>query len=205
LLWQSESSWDSDQIDISDEIDTFIAKSMTSLPRLPDHLVHVPMLADKRAGDYYHTYCSGKWFSSPALPYRIRFGLNTKKIEPGEIDLWKDRRGASVTRSSNWMALPLYLDLITQAEDALPIGDGAIQASVVSASTWSSVLIGNRYTTGRDSKPVNVLIRLMAQPEGYVITDCHLVSDGDYAKYCETLAKWQDRVRSYWDFYDNQE
>lgn len=203
LLWQSESTWDSDSVDISDEIDAFIAKSMTSLPRVEGHLVRVPMLADQRATDYYRTYCSGNWFSSPALPYRITFAGASKRVELNTINLWSDSRIVTTTRSSAWRALPLYLDLVTHAEDALPIGAKADEVSVTSAAAWSIVLIGNRYTTGRDAAPVNVLMRLVAQPDGYVITDCHTVSDSQYAKYTEMLAEWQDRVRSYWNFYEN--
>ncbi|MGA9116117.1 MAG: hypothetical protein WB626_05025 [Bacteroidota bacterium] len=191
LLWKGESAWDSDQLDLIREIIPAIQLVLSDLPM--DNLTHpkVGRLKESHAVNFYKRECEGRWFTCPALPYRIMFADPT----------WFVRATRVPEYVGDEFALAAYVDLVQTAEYALPSGDTNDWKDPTKLSLWEEVSLGGQYLLGGDPQPVNILIELRGQSDGYLIWECKVASDEEFNDFSARFSKWREVLRDYYDWY----
>jgi len=192
ILWKGESTWDSNQLDLIGGIIPAIQLILSDLPT--DKLTRPEIREVKRSHvvNFYKLECEDRWFTCPALPYRILF--EERKIDPGS----KTSIPSSV---KDPFALAAYVDLIQTAEFALPSGDEDDWKDPIQVSLWERVTLGGQYLLGRDRKPVSILIKLVGKSDGYYIDECKVASDEEFSKFSGQFSKWRQALRDYYDVY----
>ena len=188
-IWLGESTWDSNNINLQTEILPSIQVLLSSLPKDNEYIPVVKKLKDGKERNFYLLRCKDKWFSCPALPYKIKF----KKLEDFDNIL-----PLSVKNSE---ALPAYIDLIQTSEYALPKGSKDLKSNPLNIFLWKKVQLGGKYKLN-SSEEVNVLINLVGESSGYLIDKCWIASDAEYAKFEEQLRDWQLILIDYFDYYE---
>jgi hypothetical protein len=63
------------------------------------------------------------------------------------------------------------------------------------------VTLGGQYLLGQEREPINVMIKLTGQEEGYIIDKCWIASDTEFSGFQKFLSKWQHALSYYYDFY----
>ena len=188
-IWLGESTWDSKNIDLQTEILPSIQVLLSSLPKDDKYIPTVNKLVDGKERNFYLLRCKDRWFSCPALPYKIKF----KKLEDFDAIL-----PLSVKNSE---ALPAYIDLIQTSEYALPKGSRNPKSNPLNSFLWKKVQLGGKYKLN-SSEEVNVLINLVGEPTGYLIDKCWIATDAEYSKFEEQLIGWQLILIDYYDYYE---
>jgi hypothetical protein len=183
-LWQADSNWEAQGIDLLENLGFAVQTVVSNLPSDTQRVVAVPEIDKARVGDYYSLNCARTWFTCPGLPYRIVF-----------YDRSDAKNGRA--KSSHWEALPAFLDLIRHAEYALPVDVEYEKASLLSPDTWKTMLLGGRYQLGQRPSPTNVVVRLVARPSGYLITSCSLLTDAEYVDFQKSMDRWREVVRKF--------
>jgi hypothetical protein len=97
--------------------------------------------------------------------------------------------------------LAAYVDLIQTAEFALPDGDDRDWENPIDVRLWKSVTLGGQYLMGISKKPINVIIKLSGEKNGYYIDNAKVVSDNEYAVFQQKLYRWKKALNNYSDYY----
>jgi len=180
IFWKGEAAWDSYELNIINRILTAIQLILSDLPSDPTYRPEIAEVKRSHAENYFDLYCRGKWFTCPALPYRIAFAQSAIR---------------------NTTAFAAYIDLIQTAEFALPSGDNNDWKNPIQTSLWEKVTLGGQYLIGADQKPTNVLIKLTGQEEGYDIEKCWVANDEEYAKFEQRMQEWRQALADYYDVF----
>jgi hypothetical protein len=192
VLWKGESTWDSNQLDLIGGIFPAIQLILSDLPS--DKLTRPEIREVKRShvNNFYKLECEDRWFTCPALPYRILFEV--RKINPKE-------KTSIPSNLKDEFALGAYVDLIQTAEFALPSGDEDDWKDPIQVSLWEKVTLGGQYLLGTDRKPVNILIKLVGRSDGYYIDECKVASEEEFSRFSGQFSKWRQALRDYYDVY----
>jgi len=188
LVWQGESSWDSSNINLQTDIQPSIQLIISNLPENEENLPFISQVKKGKENNYYNLICEDRWFSCPALPYRITFS-SRKRIDnniPMSIN--------------NPNALPAYIDLIQTAEYALPLGLKDY-SNPLNKSLWSKVQLGGKYKLS-SNKQQKILIKLKGEKSGYLVDKCWIASDEEFAEFENHLNKWRNSLIDYYDVYE---
>ena len=192
LIWTGESKWNSINLDILDEISLPVQLLLSNLPSDFDHLIKIKEIKESHQKTYYSIFCSEVSFSCPALPNRLMFPRTLKSVRPQTVNI--------PSCVKNPKALEAYVDLLSNAEYALPTGSSNWD-DPLNFSLWSKVTLGGRYSFGNNGEPVNILIKVRGEASKYVITGCQIVSSAEYASFQNSMKKWQKSLKDYFDFY----
>lgn len=193
LVWKGESMWDSRHPDIIPYSRTGIQLLLSGFPS--DSQLRIPVPAVKKSGaeSFYQQFCDRNEYACPALPNPIVFNpsVGGMAIPMQGFDSIKSRR-----------MLAAYVDLVQTAEFAVPAGDERDWEKPVEPGLWRHATIGGRYSVGADRSPANVIIELRGTASNYVVASAEVVSDEEYAKFEERLAKWRAALQTYFDVYE---
>jgi hypothetical protein len=187
-LWQGDAVWQSSGIDILDEIRLPLQLLASELPT-NSLTPHVNRLKEDRVETFYILHCKNRWFSSPAVPYRIQ-------IEEYRFsNPVKDR-----------YAYLAYIDLLERAEISVPIsfrfGEDDY-AEVSDPYIWKKVLLGGEYLIGPLNEPAKILITLETDAAGgYKVVNAHVATSEEYSEYLTRLAGWRSALQTYYDLYE---
>ena len=188
LVWKGESTWDSPDPSMLPELIPTLQLILSDLPSDPKCKPHVLEVDSSHALNYFKLECENRWFSCPALPYRISF------------DRAEDLDYTSLPSSiKNPNALAAIVDLIQSAEYALP--ETYYSHNPLDISSWGKVKLGGQYLLGPDKKPVNVMIKLSSTSAGYWIDVCWIASDEKYAEFQGKLSNWRKVLQDYYDVF----
>ncbi|MDP8314545.1 MAG: hypothetical protein RAP70_05660 [Candidatus Celaenobacter antarcticus] len=187
LVWQGESSWDSSNINLQTEIQPSIQLIISNLPENEENLPFVSQVKNGKENNYYNLICEDRWFSCPALPYRITFS-SRESIDNNIPMSIKDPN-----------ALPSYIDLIQTAEYALPLGLKDY-SNPLNKSLWSKVQLGGKYKLS-SNKQQKILIILKGEKSGYLVDKCWIASDEEFSEFENHLNKWRNSLIDYYDIY----
>lgn len=196
-VWKGEALWNSAGVDIDSDIFWALQLMLSNLPYNPLIKPEVPEVNEIKACNYYQLYCSGKVFKCPALPYGISF-------ESQSLNSDKNYTGASFqyvqveVYSPN--ALAAYIDLLQTAEYALPTGDNDWK-DPMRGSLWRKVELGGQYLLGNEKRPVNILIKLRGEKEGYYIEKCWIATDKEFAAFETRMTEWRSALMDFFNIY----
>jgi len=186
--------WQSEDADILERIDSVLSGLVAELPKeTPAAAVPVPMVRSSHAFNYYYVACCGKTFACPALPARILFP-GVSRASDGTII------ASLPSEIRNTHALAAYVDLVDNAEEALPLGRGSWQFPPDSL-LWTEAMIGGEYLLGERKERARVLVRLFGEDRGYVVRGCWLASEKEYEEYRTRLADWRKAVNEFMSFF----
>lgn len=195
LLWIGAATWSVPNLDQGRAYFFVLQLLLSTLPFDPDIRPQLPELKPSHAKNYYRLTCNDLMFSCPALPFHIKF----IKVDTDQFDQpRRDGKLSSIIRNPE--ALAAYVDLINRAEFALPVG-GVDYSDPLNRELWEAVRLGGRYLLGPTRSPVNVLIDLQGAASGYVITECRVVDDNEYATFQSSLNLWKDALELYYDMF----
>lgn len=190
IVWKGESTWDSGQLNLITDIRPALQSLLSYLPSSDTCRPQVPEVRMDHVDNYYRLECQHRWFTCPALPYRIQFGARGNEQTEIPVSLIKQA-----------YAFAAYVDLIETAEYALPAGDERAWKNPLDPSLWKHVTLGGQYTLGPDKRPINVLVTLTGRSSGYYVEECQVVSDVEFAKFTAEFARWREALRNYYDVY----
>lgn len=197
LLWKAETSWKSSGIDPRNELITVLQILISNLPADTNVIPRVRRLKEDHRDNYLYEYCSGRWFSCPALPYRIYFPVDlVGEFETAEGIIIKD---PDFVRNPE--ALPAFIDLAQTSEYALPTGAKDYD-NPVNINLWKQAVLGGTYYLGSSEQPQRVLIKLKGEPSGYVVEECWLASEEEYDSFKSALGRWKTSIKEYFDMFE---
>lgn len=150
----------------------------------------MPQVKKSHALNFYKLQCERVSYSCPALPYRISFQQLDQGVEATALP----------SSIENQEALPAYVDLLTSAECALPLGQSDYDNPLLT-TLWSEVELGGQYLLGGSTSPVNIIVHLTGRPSGYEVDDCRIATGKDFAEFQKKLAKWKQALQIYYDVY----
>ena len=199
VLWKGESTWDTPNIDLFPQINTAIKLIVSNLPRDENKLQEIKLLKKDKIEMYFMLECANKHFSCPALPYWISFPKNTSGVTVSTNQEYDDFYYLIKNKViEDTYALPAYVDLLSNAEYALPVGEKDY-SKPLDKDLWSKVILGGRYIY--KDKKINVLIKLVGNGFQYMIKKCQVVSDDEYSKFKQKLNKWNSALKDYFNMY----
>ena len=193
LIWQGESTWDSPNINLQSDIKPSIQIIVSNLPENKENLPTVLKLKKNKERNYYNLVCNDKWFSCPALPYRIQFGYGS----------------ANSSQSINYNipyyindpdALTAYVDLMQTAEFALPLGLKDY-SNPLDNSLWRKVQLGGVYKFS-SGEEIKILIKLKGEKSGYLVDKCWIASDEEFLEFEKNLKDWRNSLTDYYDIFE---
>ena len=187
-LWQGDAVWASQDLDIIDEIRLplqLLASELPSSAVAP----HVHRVKEDREETFWELYCKDRWFSSPAVPYRIQIKASSFS-DP----------------INNGQAYAAYLDLLERAEISVPInfrfGEDDYR-DVADPRLWRKVLLGGEYRIGPLNEAAKILILLETNASGgYNVADARVATDEEYSAYLTRLSGWRAALKEYYDVFD---
>lgn len=187
-LWQGDAVWASQDLDIIDEIRLPLQLLASELPS-STIAPHVHRVKEDREETFYELYCKDRWFSSPAVPYRIQIKASSFS-DP----------------INNGQAYAAYLDLLERAEISVPInfrfGEDDYR-DVADPRLWRKVLLGGEYRIGPLNEAAKILIRLETNASGgYNVADARIATDEEYSAYLTRLSGWRAALKEYYDVFD---
>jgi hypothetical protein len=187
-LWQGDAVWASQDLDIIDEIRLPLQLLASELPS-STVAAHVHRVKEDREETFYELYCKDRWFSSPAVPYRIQIKASSFS-DP----------------INNGQAYAAYLDLLERAEISVPInfrfGEDDYR-DVADPRLWRKVLLGGEYRIGPLNEAAKILIRLETNASGgYNVADARIATDEEYSAYLTRLSGWRAALKEYYDVFD---
>lgn len=190
-VWRGDLLWDTSTPNITPDIARHLQYLLSELPSDYSYRPEASEIKDTHVKNYYSLNCVGHRFSCPALPWSIRFPASlTDTIEtalPREI---KDPQ-----------AMAAYVDLIKNAEYALPIQSRTLYKDPTNVDIWRKATIGGRYLLGTKKRPINVIVKMRGLSDGYVVEDCRMVSDEEFDKFNRQLVAWKKVLDDYFDVY----
>ncbi|MEW5995373.1 MAG: hypothetical protein AB1744_13405, partial [Candidatus Zixiibacteriota bacterium] len=197
LIWKGESTWDSYSVDIRDNFALAIQIMLRHFPTDTNHVPWVPEVKETHVRNFYRLECLDRWFTCPALPYRIYIEqkpfayTNESRYYYSTFDLEsiEDPR-----------AFAAFIDLIQTAEYALPMGHND-WSDPLDVTLWKRVRLGGRYLLGASKTPENVLVELKGQPEGYETERCWIATNEEFSAFQSDLATWQRTLEEYYSVY----
>ena len=198
LIWQGESTWDSPNINLQTDITSAIQLIVSNLPDSKENLPMVSTIKKGKENNYFNLICKDKWFSCPALPYKITFSPVVSSSS-ASIDY-------SIPSSiNNPSVLAAYVDLLQTAEYVLPLGlplgikkyDNPLNRSL-----WSKIQLGSIYKLTND-KQIRILIILNGEKNGYVVNKCWIATDEEFTEFEKKLSNWRDALIDYYDVYED--
>ncbi|HTY12021.1 MAG TPA: hypothetical protein VMF88_13245 [Bacteroidota bacterium] len=192
ILWKGESTWDSEELNLISGIIPALQLILSNLPADRSVRPEIPEVKETHVTNYYRLECVDVWFTCPALPYRILFA---------DFSSSSPYRGAVPDRVLNQNAFATYVDLIQTSEYALPDGDENDWKDPLDVSLWKKVTLGGQYLLGPQKTPVNIIIELTGQSDGYYINRCKIATDTEYLVFSAKLARWREILTNYYDFY----
>lgn len=187
-LWQGDAVWASQDLDIIDEIRLPLQLLASELPS-STVAPHVHRVKEDREETFYELYCKDRWFSSPAVPYRIQIKASSFS-DP----------------INNGHAYAAYLDLLERAEISVPInfrfGEDDYR-DVADPRLWREVLLGGEYRIGPLNEAAKILILLETNASGgYNVADARVATDEEYSAYLTRLSGWRAALKEYYDVFD---
>lgn len=193
VKWKGESSWFSNSRDLDAE---FYQPVQRLLSKLPNEEVspRVNKVKTERAETYSELRLVGHRFSGPAVPYPIRFADIT---QPTGMQTQAEQFLENV---SNPEALEAYTDLIRTAEYVLPQNPDYEQP--LEKDNWAGIQLGGIYYIGDEAEESRILIDLRGSTEGYYVDDARIVDEQEYQDFIQSLERWQEVLRSYFDIYE---
>ncbi len=191
VVWKGDTTWDSQNLNFVNDIIPALHLILSYLPTDQAVKPEVPEIKNSHVVNYYMIVCVNTWFTCPALPYRIYL-----KTDPGQFIT-----NYVPSNIKEQYALAAYVDLIQTAEYALPDGDEDDWKNPLDINLWNHVTLGGQYLLGPNKKPVNVIIKLYGQKEGYYLDSCRVVSDNEYSDFKQKLLKWRKALSDYVDCY----
>ena len=192
LIWQGESTWDSPNINLQTDITSAIQLIVSNLPDSKENLPMVSTIKKGKENNYFNLICKDKWFSCPALPYKITFSPVVSSSS-ASIDY-------SIPSSiNNPSVLAAYVDLLQTAEYVLPLG---IKKNPLNRSLWSKIQLGSIYKLTND-KQIRILIILNGEKNGYVVNKCWIATDEEFTEFEKKLSNWRDALIDYYDVYED--
>jgi len=212
LIWSGDTAWETSDLDILQNSYMVFKKLFISLPKNNNVPAKVPRIKQDRIIDYFTLFCKGKWFTSMALPYQIRF-------DP----LIEIRQDASNTRDSKLYTelqivnelpntisegqnLAAYVDLILMSEMALPAGTiEEWKKNPLSEDIWKEVQLGGRYIIGNNNAVNNIILnlKLISGGNGYSVNKCRVADDNEYDIFMQKMLQWQNIAKEYITHYNN--
>jgi hypothetical protein len=190
LVWEGESAWDSYNLDLSTDINPALQILMSWLPNDNTTIPRVPEVKESKKDNYYNLNCKAKFFSCPALPYRIAFNYY--------LALIRDKNVESPDYVVDPRAYDAFLDLLQSAEYALPLGADDYSFPL-EKGLWTEVEIGGKYYIGKDKQPTNILIRLEGEESGYKIVKCWVAGKDEYGAFESRLFQWRSALNDYYN------
>jgi len=191
LLWKGESYWESPDVKIFNIMASALQYIFCNLPTKDSIIPWVNEVKLNRTSNFFSLFCEGRLFICPALPASISF-LPRKAHYPNNLPI----------SINNPEALAAYIDLITTAEYAVPMGKFT-STNVTEDHLWEKVQLGHKYLIGPQKKPINILIDLVGESEGYRIIECWIATDEEYMEYQRRFLNWKIALNEYYDLYVN--
>ncbi len=196
LIWQGESSWDSDSPDVRDQLVSALQLLLSSLPSSENVVPEVKAVIRNKAKNFYDVYCAKRWFSCPALPYRIAFSPPSQWKET-----WKGEYSQlNYSGIENSEAMSAYVDLLSTSEYALPRGRTKYDQPL-NDLLWSKVQVGGSYDI--DGLGVtNIIIDLKGYTWGYGVTKCRIADAKEWEKFEKRQDDWEGALKEFFNFYE---
>ena len=195
LTWKAETVWESSSVDPRNDLYAVLQIMISDLPADSRIVTRTPKLKESHRDNYMFENCSDRWFSCPALPYRIYFPVVEFKSEDGlvfvELDFVK-----------NPEALPAFVDLAKTAEYALPMGSKDYD-NPVDLNLWKRVALGGTYYLGNSDRPQRVFVKLKGQPSGYAVEECWIGTEEEFTSFSKALSRWKESVGEYYDMFED--
>lgn len=197
IIWQGSSTWDSHNINLQTEIEPSIQIIISNLPANKENVPLAQKIKKEKEKNYYNLYCKNKWYSCPALPYKITFESVVKSGHkgPSSVDY-----GIPICIRDPY-ALAAYVDLMQSAEYVLPTGLKSYD-NPLHNSLWNKIELGGTYQL-TDNKKINVLIKLRGEKFGYIVEKCWVASDEEFADFENHLENWRKSLIEYYDVFEN--
>ncbi|MFH1863034.1 MAG: hypothetical protein ABH878_09530, partial [bacterium] len=183
-IWKNDALWNTNDPDVNEKGKFVLQLILSKLPNDPKYRPDIKEIKPEHEVNYINIECLNRWFTCPALPYRISFGSKTK-LQKRPLE-----------GIENPQALAAYVDLIQTAEMALPLGEGNPK-DPLDLSLWSQVQLGGQYLLGPDKQAINALVILHGKRDGYYIQKCWLVSDEEFARFKSDLSAWRQTLLDY--------
>ena len=193
LIWQGESTWDSQNINLQTDITSAIQLIVSNLPDSKKVIPVVSSIKKGKESNYFNLICKDKWFSCPALPYRITFNP-TINNNSANIDY---NIPSSIKNPS---VLAAYVDLLQTSEYVLPIGLRDYD-NPLNKSLWSKIQLGGIYNLS-NGKQIKILIILNGEKNGYVADKCWIATDEEFTEFENNLTHWRDALKNYYDVFE---
>lgn len=191
MIWLGESTWDSPNINLQTDIKPSIQIIVSNLPENKENLPLIPKVKKEKAKNYYNLVCRDKWFSCPAVPYKITFSpyINSQHNVYG--------LPFSINDPS---ALAAYVDLMQTAEYVLPVGKENYD-NPLEKSLWNKIQLGGIYKLS-DKEQIKILIKLKGVKSGYLVDKCWIATDEEFTKFEKNLENWRNSLIDYYDVYE---
>jgi hypothetical protein len=187
IIWKADALWDSQSPNIQNSLSYTIQLLLSGLPYNSKLIPNAQKIKEEKETNYYIVNCQNERFVCPVIPYQIGYPDTFDEKVP--------------TRIKNKFALVAFNDLISTAERALPIGSKDYSYPF-SSTLWSRVTLGKKYTLGKDTIPVNIMVKLYGNSWGYEVSKCWIASDEDFNEFNTQLENWEKALIEYYDFYE---
>ena len=182
-LWKGDAAWWSRNLDILDEALLPLQLLVADLPNSGTVKPEIPRVRSTRIKTFYRLYCDGRWFSSPAVPYRVRFDSYSSKV-------------------NNQEAYMAYLDVLERSEQVVPIGEDDY-SDVTDRDLWDDLQLGGEYLLGPIREPVKVILTLEKNNQGgYDVDRARIATEGEYAAFLDRLERWRAALAEYYSVFD---
>ena len=191
IVWNGESTWDSQNINFHSESNLPIQLLVVNLPKDTEEIPTFIPIDSKKVNNYYTLKAKFSWFSSPAIPYNIQF-------EDYPYMGYATKVPATIRQSK---ALYAYVDLLQTSEEALPMGLGSYKNPLY-RGLWSKVLVGGRYKNSKTGEVIKILIKLSGDTYGYTVDKCWIANEPEYSDYENKMKIWKKALYDYYDVYE---
>jgi hypothetical protein len=193
LIWQGESTWDSPNLNLQSDSKPSIQLIVSNLPDNKEILPVVSKVKKDKERNYYNLVCNNKWFSCPALPYRIKFGY-------GSANSSQNINYNIPYYINDSFALSAYVDLMQTAEYALPLGLKDY-SNPLDDSLWRKVQLGGAYKFP-SGEEIKILINLKGEKSGYLVDKCWIASNEEFEQFEKNLNCWRNSLIDYYDVFE---
>jgi hypothetical protein len=187
MLWQADAMWSSPARNIIDQIFQPLKLLVHELPSIPMP-IRVQRVREDKAAAFYDLNCKGKYFSSPAVPYNIRFGE------------WEEYENTL----SDPYAFEAYIDLLEYAGTAVPLLDyGMHYSDMKDDAPAEKLMLGGQYLIGDADAPVFILLTLADRNKGvYEVNEAYVATEEEYVDYLYRLDQWRATRRERYQVYE---